>query len=301
MEFKRCNKIVGDIVDSIKNLLKNLGYSIDNSPLTDDERKEQSRKIAEMKIKQYNNSQGNLNEKDGYNCKTCNNRGDFFTLSEHNTYFDVACKQCDCIKVRGMIKKIKKSGLSSVIKAYTFNNYVPKEKWQKTAKIKATEYSQNPNGNWFYIGGAVGTGKTHICTAITTSFLKRNIAARYMLWRDEIVHLKANITNSEEYERAINELKQTPVLYIDDFFKTSRAELGKPKMPTTAEISIAYEIINYRYMDKKFITIISSEYTIDELLDIDEAVGSRIFERTKENGYCISIDKENGKNYRMGV
>ena len=195
---------------------------------------------------------------------------------------------------------IKKSGLSGVIREYTFNKYVPKEKWQETAKIKAIEYSKNPNGNWFYIGGAVGTGKTHLCTAITASFLQRNIAARYMLWRDEIVHLKANINNSEEYERAISELKSAPVLYIDDFFKTSRAEFGKPKIPTASEISIAYEIINYRYMNRKLITIFSSEYTIDELLDIDEAVGSRVFERTKENGYCISIDREQGKNYRMG-
>lgn len=288
-------------MDSIGSLLTRLGYTIDNKPLTDEERKEKTKLSSEIKIKQYNNSIGKLNEQDGYNCKVCNNRGDFLTLIDHETYFDVAQKQCECIKVRSMLKKIKKSGLSGVIREYTFNKYVPKEKWQETAKIKAIEYSKNPNGNWFYIGGAVGTGKTHLCTAITASFLQRNIAARYMLWRDEIVHLKANINNSEEYERAISELKSAPVLYIDDFFKTSRAEFGKPKIPTASEISIAYEIINYRYMNRKLITIFSSEYTIDELLDIDEAVGSRVFERTKENGYCISIDREQGKNYRMGV
>jgi DNA replication protein DnaC len=82
------------------------------------------------------------------------------------------------------------------------------------------------------------------------------------------------------------------VLYIDDFFKT---ESGK--LPTTAEINIAFEILNFRYNNPDLVTIISSEKGMSELLEIDEATGSRIFERSKD--YSISIAKDKNKNYRL--
>jgi len=113
-----------------------------------------------------------------------------------------------------------------------------------------------------------------------------------MLWRDEVVRLKSLIMNKEEYFKAINPLKISKVLYIDDFFKTE-----KGKEPTTSEINIAFEILNYRYINNDLITIISSEKSIDDLLYIDEATGSRIYERTKK--YCTYVKQDRKKNYRL--
>ncbi|MFR5069708.1 MAG: hypothetical protein ACLTE2_07870 [Eubacteriales bacterium] len=52
---------------------------------------------------------------------------------------------------------------------------------------------------------------------------------------------------------------------------------------------MAFEILNHRYNQSK-ITIISSEMTIRELIVCDEAVGSRIFQRTKK--YQLSLSKD---------
>jgi DNA replication protein DnaC len=68
-------------------------------------------------------------------------------------------------------------------------------------------------------------------------------------------------------------MKQVDVLYWDDLFK-------HPKEPTSFEIDLAFEVLNYRYLNLKP-TIISSERTPNELLAIDEALGSRILERSK--------------------
>ena len=103
-----------------------------------------------------------------------------------------------------------------------------------------------------------------------------------MLWRDDIVKLKACVTDSEEYSRQIKPFKSVQVLYIDDFLK------GKV---TEADINIAFEILNYRYHNQSMRTIISSERSIEEVLDIDEAVGSRIYERSR--GYYITAPAEN--------
>ena len=66
-------------------------------------------------------------------------------------------------------------------------------------------------------------------------------------------------------------------------------------MPTPADVNVAFEIINYRYNNPSLLTIISSELTEADLLDIDEAVAGRIFERAKS----ISISKNRDRNYRI--
>ena len=155
---------------------------------------------------------------------------------------------------------------------------------------KAVEYAKNPEG-WFYIGGQVGAGKTHICTAIAVYLLKQGLETYYMLWTDATVELKANKCDDEEYNKLMGKLKSVDVLYIDDFLKTEQG-----KQPTTADINIAFELLNNRYNAKK-ITIVSSEKTLKEVLNIDEALGSRIKQRAGEND--IAIAKDGRKNYRL--
>lgn len=60
------------------------------------------------------------------------------------------------------------------------------------------------------------------------------------------------------------------------------------------------EILNERYnlFGKYPKTIISSEYTTAELLKIDEALASRIIERTS-GGFAIDIARDIGKNHRL--
>ena len=113
-----------------------------------------------------------------------------------------------------------------------------------------------------------------------------------MLWRDEVVKLKAMVTNDERYEKAMGELKKVKVLYIDDFFKTE-----KGKAPTAGDVNISFELLNFRYVNKDMITIVSSERDISEILKVDEAVGSRIYERVKE--YCLIIEADPDKNFRI--
>ena len=79
-------------------------------------------------------------------------------------------------------------------------------------------------------------------------------------------------------------LKTIPVLYIDDFLKCK----GEP---STGDLNLAFELINGRYNNEKLRTIISTERSIENVLDFDEALGSRIYEKSK--GYCLSAPHEN--------
>jgi hypothetical protein len=46
------------------------------------------------------------------------------------------------------------------------------------------------------------------------------------------------------------------------------------------------------------VTIISSERLIDEINDIDEAVGGRIFELSSKGGFLVNVKKDGNRNYR---
>ena len=237
-----------------------------------------------------NSARGDLT---GYDCPECLNRGNkFFVDGDY-----IVSRECECMKIRRSYWNIEKSGLKDLLGRYTFNNFDATELWQKDFKADAQRFVLDHTGKWFFAGGQVGAGKTHICTAIVGEFLKHGIESRYMLWRDEIVKLKACVNDPFEYGRMINPLKTVPVLYIDDFFKTANDDSGQKKPPTQGDINVAFELLNYRYNNDRLVTIISSERTVEELLACDEAVGSRIYQRTKE--YCWVISQNKNRNYRL--
>lgn len=228
----------------------------------------------------------------GHDCDKCKNKGLIFFVENG----EEKCRECECMTIRRNLQRIKESGLAAVIEKYTFDTYQTPELWQQAIKQSTLEFL-DVKGKWFYIGGQYGSGKTHICTAIVGELINRGLNARYMMWLDDSKRLKACINDDEEYYRLIHPLKTTDVLYIDDFFKAQAGPDGKMLPPTPADVSLAFEIINYRYMQPDAITIISSQYDIDGLLDIDGALGSRIYERTK--GFCKIIGPDEKKNYRM--
>lgn len=251
----------------------------------------------QYRVDSFNSSEGKRHEDDGYNCKICRNHAIICKLVENpDGTYDHTYVHCKCEEIRRSILRLRKSGLKNIIKDYTFDKFEATEPWQEALKKAAMEYAhaKNPEG-WFYIGGQSGAGKTHLCTAICREFLLEGRKVMYMLWRDEIVKLKGLVNDATEYGALIDKYKKADVLYIDDLFKTGKGPDGDVQRPTGADVNIAFEIINYRCNNPELLTIISSECTEDDLLDIDEAVGGRIIEKAK----AFSIAKDRKRNYRL--
>ena len=228
----------------------------------------------EQKTATENQLPGNLTVLD---CPKCMNKG--YTVRVDGGYY--IRDECDCMPQRRALWRIKRSGLSDLIEEYTFSRYQTPEKWQEVAKSKAIRFLDQP-GAWFCISGTPGSGKTHLCTAIASELIKAGKEVRYMLWRSEAPRLKSLINSREEYEQLMREYRDTEVLYIDDFFKGTVTDPDK---------NLAFELLNDRYNSRKTMTIISSEKTIEEILAIDEAIGSRMYERSK--GYYVKTAADN--------
>lgn len=259
-----------------------------SEPLTQEQREKRN---AET----FNASSGSLNEQDEYNCDICHNKGLIMkAYQQESGLWSTACRECKCMDVRRSIKKMNRSGLKNIIRDYTFSKFVVADPWQQTLKEAAEAYAQKPEG-WFFIGGQSGAGKTHLCTAICREFLLAGTSVKYMLWRDDIVKLKNALGEPAQYDALMAEYKTVEVLYIDDLFKTGKGADGAKQRPTSADINIAFEILNFRYNNPKLLTVISSECTINDILDIDEATGGRIFEKAK----AFSLKPDKAKNYRL--
>jgi DNA replication protein DnaC len=198
------------------------------------------------------------------------------------------------MKIRRCVWEMEKSGLQKVIREMTFDTYTANEPWQQTIQAGAMNYAGKLDG-WLLFCGQSGSGKTHLCTAVCRQRLLEGDEVRYMPWRDKIAELKSMSLDSERRSEIITGYKTAEILYIDDLYKVGKAADGTCN-PTGADINLAFEIINHRYINH-LPTIVSTEKTPQELVEIDEATGSRIIEMAGNNVFSIARDTK--RNYRL--
>lgn len=245
----------------------------------------QDKSFVEFQAERYNKRIGDLHY---YDCDKCMNRGDIAFVKDNKLY----TRLCDCMKVRRSNRLLVESGIAEQIKTKTFENYICEENWQKSIKEKCSAFVENPS-NCLFLGGQTGAGKTHLCTAVCGKFIGQGKSLRYVLWRDIVTKLQANVFNDSNYTSITEDLKNIDVLYIDDMFKLIPSKLEN----RTKELEIAFKILNDREISNK-ITIISTEYTIKEIKSFDEAITGRIVKMSSKD-YVIQISKKAERNYRL--
>lgn len=226
--------------------------------------------------------------KESYHCEKCRDLHARFYWQYGNEYVE----PCDC-KQRAIVENEMRA--AGVARDQTFENFHTDFDYQKKMREVAQQYAKGGyrSGQWLYIGGQVGCGKTHVCTACMKEIIKENASCYYMMWRDKAATLKGLVNQPKEYHDVLEPLLKCAVLYIDDFLKVQAGQ-----MPTAADMNLAFQIINFRYNNPLLATIISSEFTPDKITNaIDEAVGSRIMEKSRTYHVYIGQDKE--KNYRL--
>ena len=225
-----------------------------------------------------------------YKCDKCEDRGWIIIPRERKQPLFVKCECQNVSKVRGQWKE---SGIKVDMCKYTFGNYKIWNEFSKMAKDSASSYYMKfdviryTRQNSIMFCGQVGSGKTHLAVALSLNLLDRGLNVVYLPYRDVVTSIKQNMLDAEYYGNIINKYQVCDVLLIDDLFKGKINE---------SDINIMFEIINYRYYNCLPI-IVSTEFTVDKLLDFDEGVGSRIYEMCKR--YVVEIPKGIENNYRL--
>ena len=246
----------------------------------------------------HTDANGNLVRGDGIDCKVCLNKGSqYVVLIDEDGVARRYFKVCDCMRRRLAVRRIQESGMERAIQRYTFQTFETAENWQKRMKTVAYSYLQDgvKDGAWLYIGGQSGCGKTHICTAAAGVML-RKLSVKYMAWPHEAQEIKAMANDAEQYGALVKPLQEAEALYIDDFLKPLKGKDGSDGNATAADLRLAFDILNLRYLNQKP-TIISSEWFSHELGALDEAIAGRISEMC--GAWKIDIARDGKRNMRM--
>ncbi len=225
-----------------------------------------------------------------YKCELCRDTGWIEKRREDGsrTY-----RSCKCREVKKAKDQWESAGINLELSDMTFSNFKVYNEFSKALKTTAIGYFKQFESIWksrhnsIMFLGQVGSGKTHISIALAINLLKSKVNVVYMPYRDSIVNIKQDILDKEAYMKSLLKFKQCQVLLIDDLYK------GKV---SSYDINIMFEIINYRYL-KHLPVIVSSELSISEILNYDEAVGSRLYEMSRD--FIITMDKGVAENYRL--
>ncbi|MGL5868969.1 ATP-binding protein [Clostridium chrysemydis] len=220
-------------------------------------------------------------------CPICMGTG--MELVKDNIY-----RKCKCSKLEHVKELWKKSDMGYDFLDKNFKSYNPVTVDQKHMKDLATSYFlefdniKNSISNSIMLLGQSGSGKTHLLTATAYKLIEeKGIGVVYMSFVESLTKLKQlKVNDTCKYQKSINKYKNAKVLFIDDLFK------GKI---TEADILITFEIINYR-INKRLPMMISSERSILELKNFDNAIAGRMFNASKR--FVMEIWGENN-DYRL--
>ncbi|MCH7587244.1 MAG: ATP-binding protein [Chloroflexi bacterium] len=109
------------------------------------------------------------------------------------------------------------------------------------ARNQARTYAETLQG-WLLIQGHFGVGKTHLAAAIGNECASRGISTLFLTVPDLLDSLRFTFSDKNtSFEQRFNEIRNTPLLILDDFGTQSATDWAREKL---------FQILNYRYINK---------------------------------------------------
>lgn len=251
-----------------------------------------------------------------YQCERCKDEGGFIVTKQagetitirdvDGTFKEIKLKHpqdqwkdCECAKLRKLNRLIKSSEITAEFQKMGFSNFDETKVHPQIAQMKQVamhyykvfEQIRKTRINSCLFIGQPGCGKTHLLTAISNNLMhKRYVPVLYFPYRDGMSNISEN--NFEKKNTIMDHMKNVDVLFIDDLFKP----IGNKPNIKDWMVEILYEVINHRYLNNKPI-LVSTELPLQSIVDIDEALASRIFEMASD--FTVTIDRDLQNNYRL--
>jgi DNA replication protein DnaC len=235
-----------------------------------------------------------LREKNGYApnplCPSCNGAGFVHPLNGENkpVYADVVpCIAPECLMdAKQQYMKTSRylvvHGISTRLQ--TFDRFV---KFGGTIDSFNAFYALaqgDTNKPFLLCLGGTGNGKTHLCQALTTTFIRRGINANYFPVATFMSALKESI-ESNAVEILVKTFSNMQALILDDFGSENFSEWGLAKLE---------QVIDNRWTEQRY-TVMTTNKTLTEF----QRISPRMFSRMCDQDISQVVVNEGG-DYRVG-
>lgn len=189
---------------------------------------------------------------------------------------------------------LRKAGIPKKFDSKTFENFEPVNDKAAARKKALREYSEvvqsnEHNGKSLIMVGKLGNGKTHLaCALIQDVIIGSGKTGRYTTFSEIVRRVKSSWRrNAEESEDGVYRDLSWPHLLVID-------EVGMQNF-TEFEQTVAYEVINARYLDEKPTVVVTNL----QAKELSSTIGERAVDRLRENGgKALDFDWES---YRAGT
>ena len=126
----------------------------------------------------------------------------------------------------------------------------------KALKAFYDDYLKDKKVKGIYLHGNFGCGKSYLVAALFNELAKKNIKSTIVYFPELLRSLKSGFGNDHEFEERFEEIKETPILLIDD--------IGAEKVTEWSRDEVLGSILQYR-MDSNLPTFFTSNLSIEEL------------------------------------
>ncbi|MFH0914134.1 MAG: ATP-binding protein [Chloroflexota bacterium] len=152
----------------------------------------------------------------------------------------------------------------------------------------AKTFAAEPKG-WLVLTGPSGSGKTHLAAAIANEAIRRGSPVFFKSTPDLLDHLRAAYQPESElsYGEFLEQVRQAPVLILDDFGTQSSTPWAKEKLD---------QILNYRYTNELPTVIV----VIVPLNELDERLRSRLTDSRLSTVCTVQETRASAPEYAWG-
>lgn len=175
--------------------------------------------------------------------------------------------------------RLKSSGIPKKFAGKGFDNYQPVNDKAAARKQAVMQYadlivSKDHDGKSLIMVGKLGNGKTHLACALLSDVITRTgDECKYVTFSEVVRSVKASWKNdSQVSEEGIYKTLSKPELLVID-------EVGMQNF-TEFEQTVAYEVINARYLNEKPTVLVTNL----QAKDLSPTIGERAVDRLREGG-----------------
>lgn len=239
-----------------------------------------------------------------YKCDICKDKGMYESSSDNYDYVDshivtlenVYYKRCKCdIEKEFAYKMSKEAGMKSILDKITNEKYETKYDWQKDYHNRMKNFVKS-DSKGFIISGQTGSGKTLLLGKALANSISIGKTGYYFDWHNDYGTKLVDGYKKVNTE-LLNHLINIDVLYLDDLLKTSDNDLGTAKKKEQ-EIMLARTIIDKRCTDKNKKTLVSMEWFMNDIEQMDKSLWGRMLEMCGDSDNWINMNPKEDRNIR---